>query len=58
VRGLGALIIPVALAAPGAGGAGGITLGIGMKGEDGDADGGVGIAGRCDAGATPGTGGA
>ena len=57
-RGLGTLIIPVALASPGAGGAGGITLGIGMKDGGGAADGGVGIAGRCDAGVTPGTGGA
>lgn len=54
-RGLGALIIPVALA--GAGAVGGITPGIGMKGGGDTGDGGVGIAGRCAAGVTPGAGG-
>lgn len=50
---MGALIIPVALA--GADGAGGITLGIGMKGCGGAADGGIGVAGRCAPCATFGT---
>ena len=47
-NGLGwfALIIPVAFAPRGAGGAGGITFGAGMNGGGGAAEGGVGIIGR------------